>query len=129
MKDVIVNTGGRYEVISLDNFIKDYNLTPKCTGDNFYAIYQDGRDWLINSFPNPACMFSEGRFLYIIYKGNMEYIVNGVRMPNADFIEEKQVFASEENAINEIHKIEDSHRGEMYIDYPNGFHQFLHENK
>ena len=50
----------------------------------------------------------------------MEYIVNGVRMPNADFIEEKQVFASEDDAINEIHKIEDSHRGEMYIDCPDG---------
>ena len=120
MKNVIVNTGGRYEVISLDNFIKDYNLTPKCTGDNFYVIYQEGRDWLINSFPNPACMFSEGKFSYIIYKGNMVYVVNGVRMPNADFIEERYVFASEEEARNEIHKIEDSHRGEMYIDYPDG---------
>ena len=121
MKDVIVNTGGRYEVISLDNFIKDYNLTPKCTGDNFYVIYQDDRDWLINSFPNPACMFSEGRFLYIIYKGrNLSYVINGVRMPNADFVEEKYVFASEEDAKNEIHKIEDSHKGEMYIDCPDG---------
>ena len=120
MKNVIINTSGKYEAISLDKFIKDYNLTPKCTGDEFYTIHQEGRDWFINSFPNPACIFSEGQFLYIIYKGNMEYIVNGVRMPNADFIEEQYVFASGEDAKNEIHKIEDSYRGEMYIDCPNG---------
>ena len=117
---VIINTSGKYEAISLDKFIKDYNLTPKCTGDEFYTIHQEGRDWFINSFPNPACIFSEGQFLYIIYKGDMAYIVNGVRMPNADFIEEGYVFTSEEDAKNEIHKIEDSHRGEMYIDCPNG---------
>ena len=121
MKDVIVNTGrDEYEVISLNNFIKYYNLTPKCTGDKFYTIHQEGRDWFINSFPNPACIFSEGQFLYIIYKGNMKYIVNGVLMPNADFIEERYVFASEEGAKNEIHKIEDSHRGEIYIDCKDG---------
>lgn len=120
MKNVIVNIGGEYEVISLDNFIKDYNLTPKCTGDRFYVIQQEGRDWFINSFPNPACIFSEGRFLYVIYKGNMQYIVNGVRMPNADFVEEQYIFASEDAAKEGIHKIEDSHKGETYIDLPNG---------
>ena len=120
MKSVIINTGGKPKVISLDNFIKDYNLTPKCTGDRFYVIHQEGRDWFISSFPNPACLFSEGRFLYIIYKGNVEYLVNGVRMPNADFIEERYVFTSEEDAKYGICKIEDSYKGEMYIDCPNG---------
>ena len=120
MKDVIINTRGKYEAISLDNFIKDYNLTPKCTGDKFYIIHQEGRNWFINPFPNPACVFSEGKFIYIIYKGNMQYIVNGVRMPNADFVEERFVFASEDDAKNEILKIEDSHKDEMYIDYPDG---------
>lgn len=120
MKDVIINNRGKHEVISLDKFIKDYNLTPRCTGDKFYTIYQEGRDWFINSFSNPACMFSEGQFLYIIYKGNMEYIVNGVRMPNADFIEEQYIFTSEKDAKDAIHKIEDSHKGERYIDCPNG---------
>ena len=120
MKDVIVNTGGKYEVISLDNFIKDYNLTPKCTGDRFYVIHQEGRDWFINSFPNPACIFSEGRFLYIIYKGNMQYVVNGVLMPSADFVEEQYIFTSDESARDGIRKIEDSHKGEMYIDCKDG---------
>ena len=120
MKNVIVNSGGKCEVVSLGNFIKDDNLTPKCTGDRFYAIQQEGRDWFINSFPNPACIFSEGRFLYVIYKGNMQYIVNGVRMPNADFVEEQYIFASEDAAKEEIHKIEDSYKGETYIDLPNG---------
>ena len=50
----------------------------------------------------------------------MAYIVNGVRMPNADFIEEGYVFASKEDARDEIRRIEDSHRGEMYIDCPDG---------
>ena len=63
---IIINTSGKYEAISLDNFIKDYGLTPKCTGDEFYTIHQEGRDWFINSFPNPACIFSEGQFLYIV---------------------------------------------------------------
>ena len=120
MKNVIVNNGGNYEVISLDNFIKDYNLTPKCTGDRFYVIHQEGRDWFINSFPNPACIFSEGRFLYIIYKGNMQYAVNGVLMPSADFIEEQYIFTSDESARDGIRKIEDSHKGEMYIDCKDG---------
>lgn len=120
MKNVIVNNGGKYEVISLDDFIKDYNLTPKCTEDEFYIIHQEGRDWFTHSFPNPACVFSESQFLYIVYKGNMEYIVNGVRMPNVDFIEERYVFTSEEEAKNEIRRIEDSHKGEMYIDCPDG---------
>ena len=120
MKSVIVNTGGKYEVISLDDFIKDYNLTPKCTGDRFYVIHQEGRDWFINSFPNPACIVSEGKFLYIIYKGNMQYVVNGVLMPSADFIEEQYIFTSDESARDGIRKIEDSHKGEMYIDCKDG---------
>lgn len=120
MKNVIVNTGGKYEVISLDDFIKDYNLTPKCTGDRFYVIHQEGRDWFINSFPNPACIFSEGKFLYIIYKGNMQYVVNGVLMPSADFVEEQYIFTSDESARDGIRKIEDSHKGEMYIDCKDG---------
>ena len=120
MKNVIVNTGGKYEVISLDDFIKDYNLTPKCTGDRFYVIHQEGRDWFINSFPNPACIFSEGKFLYIIYKGNMQYVVNGVLMPSADFVEEQYIFTSDESAREGIRKIEDSHKGEMYIDCKDG---------
>ena len=117
---VIVNTSGKYETISLDDFIKDYNLTPKCTGDRFYVIHQEGRDWFINSFPNPACIFSEGKFLYIIYKGNMQYVVNGVLMPSADFIEEQYIFTSDESARDGIRKIEDSHKGEMYIDCKDG---------
>ena len=120
MKNVIVNNGGKYEVISLDDFIKDYNLTPKCTGDRFYVIHQEGRDWFINSFPNPACIFSEGKFLYIIYKGNMQYVVNGVLMPSADFVEEQYIFTSEDSARDGIRKIEDSHKGEMYIDCKDG---------
>lgn len=120
MKNVIVNNGGKYEVISLDDFIKDYNLTPKCTGDRFYVIHQEGRDWFINSFPNPACIFSEGKFLYIIYKGNMQYVVNGVLMPSADFVEEQYIFTSDESARDGIRKIEDSHKGEMYIDCKDG---------
>ena len=120
MKNVIVNNGGNYEVISLDNFIKDYNLTPKCTGDRFYVIHQEGRDWFINSFPNLACIFSEGKFLYIIYKGNMQYVVNGVLMPSADFVEEQYIFTSDESARDGIRKIEDSHKGEMYIDCKDG---------
>ena len=120
MENVIVNTGGKCELIALDKFIKDYNLAPKCTGDRFYIIHQEGRDWFTHSFPNPACVFSGSQFLYIVYKGNMEYIVNGVRMPNVDFIEERYAFASEEEAKNEIHRIEDSHKGEMYIDCPDG---------
>lgn len=120
MESVIVNTGGKCGLIALDKFIKDYNLTPKCTGDRFYIIHQEGRDWLTYSFPNPACVFSESQFLYIVYKGNMEYIVNGVRMPNVDFIEERYVFISEEEAKSEIRRIEDSHKGEMYIDCPDG---------
>ena len=120
MKNVIVNNGGKYEVISLDDFIKNYNLTPKCTGDRFYVIHQEGRDWFINSFPNPACIFSEGKFLYIIYKGNMQYVVNGVLMPSADFVEEQYIFTSEDSARDGIRKIEDSHKGEMYIDCKDG---------
>lgn len=120
MKSVIVNTGGKCELIALDKFIKDYNLTPKCTGDRFYVIHQEGRDWFINSFPNPACIFSEGKFLYIIYKGNMQYVVNGVLMPSADFIEEQYIFTSDESARDGIRKIEDSHKGEMYIDCKDG---------
>ena len=117
---VIINTRGRYEAISLNDFIKDYNLTPKCTGDRFYVIHQEGRDWFINSFPNPACIFSEGKFLYIIYKGNMQYVVNGVLMSSADFVEEQYIFTSDESAREGIRKIEDSHKGEMYIDCKDG---------
>ena len=120
MESVIVNTGGKCELIALDKFIKDYNLTPKCTGDRFYVIHQEGRDWFINSFPNPACIFSEGKFLYIIYKGNMQYVVNGVLMPSADFVEEQYIFTSDESARDGIRKIEDSHKGEMYIDCKDG---------
>lgn len=120
MYKVIVNRTGRYEVLDVEDFIKEYGITPKYQGESFYVISQQGRDCNIYGFPNPACIFMDGSIQYIIYKGNQITIVNGVRMPNADFVPEDMVFGTYDEALAEMHRIEDSHRGEMYIDTPNG---------
>lgn len=119
MDKVIVNRSGRWEVISLEEFKRDYGLTPKCTGDTFMVLQQDERGGLyLNTFPNPACIFIEGQIKYIIYKGNMTYVVNGVRMPNAEFLEEGQVLANEEEYRAWVDRYNNNH--EMWIDCPDG---------
>lgn len=119
MDRVIVNKTGRWEVISLEDFKRDYGITPRCTGDTFLTLQEDNKGNLYKSvFPNPACIFIEGRIKYIIYKGNMEYIVNGVRMPNAEFLDESQVLTSEEEYQQWIDNYNNKH--EMYIITPDG---------
>ena len=119
MNKVIVNRTGRWEVISLDEFKKEYGISPRSTGDTFIVIQQDSQGNIYkNVFPNPACIFIDGQVKYIIYKGNMEYIVNGVRMPNAEFLEEGQVLANEEEYQDWINRYNNSH--EMWIDCPDG---------
>ena len=119
MDKVIVNRTGRWEGISLDEFKREYGISPRCTGDTFIVIQPDSQGNIYkNVFPNPACIFIDGQVKYIIYKGNMEYIVNGVRMPNAEFLEEGQVLANEEEYQDRINRYNNSH--EMWIDCPDG---------
>ena len=121
MKYVLIQDRGRWEKIELDKFIKDYNITPKHTGDKFYMLQSNGRNYIISDYPNPACMFYEGRIRYIIYKGNSRTIINGIEIPPCDLIEEEQVCGSYEDALKLIDEIEKQYAGKIiYIDCPDG---------
>lgn len=123
MDKVIVNKNGTWEAISLEDFERDYHISPHCTGDTFILLQQDSSGALYKyTFPNPACIFMDGQIKYIIYKGNQVTVINGVRMPSADFIDESQVFASEEEFLKWVEDYNNTGRGDMYIDTPSGKH-------
>ena len=125
MDKVIVNKAGKWDVISLDEFKKEYGITPRCTGDTFIVLQQDERGNIYrHEFPNPAGIFIDGQVKYIIYKGNMEYIVNGVRQPNVELLEEEQILANEEEYQAWIDRYKNSNH-KTWIDCPDGRRIYL----
>lgn len=124
MYKVIVDKGrGHFEALSLSDFKREYTSvgTPKCMNDKFYMIrIEDNFVPTIYEYPNPACMFVQGEFKYIIYKGGIT-IVNGVQLPPADFISERSVFGSREDAQQFVDRFNSEIQGKtLYVDKPNG---------
>ena len=117
---VIVERDGKWKHIPLDEFERDYGIRPRITGSEFYCIYNDGANLYIGSHPNVAVLFDNGIINYIIYKGAIRQIINGVEIPSAEFIPEQSCFASYQEAVSLIEEKENSERGICWIDTKDG---------